>query len=257
MLDNELGLAFASTEEVGRHVGVDAATVVRFSRTLGYDGYVDLRDAVRRSVPQFLTAVERVTRQLNADHDSDIVPDVFAQDMRNLEETARRNASKTIGQAVAVLDSAPRVLCIGHGISTIVAEHLAHQLALVGVSSQRASRSVPDGAIELSAVTRKDAVVVVSVWRYFAHTLSLAKAARSRGARVIALTDSKAAPVTTHANITLIAATETPELGHSVAALLTLSNALVTGVAHASPQRALERLRQIDESYDKLDVMAE
>ena len=257
MLDNEIELAFASAEEVGRQAGVDAATVVRFSRMLGYEGYADLRDVVRRSVPQFLTAVERVTQRMNAGNSDDILQAVFAEDIRNLEKTARMNDPDTLAQAVAMLRAAPRVICIGHGISVFVADHLAHQLALIGVSVKRASRSIVDGAIELTSLTDKDTVVVVSVWRYLEHTLLLAEAAQDRGAKVVALTDSKAAPIAAHADITLTAATETPELGHSVAALITLTNVLVAGIAVANPDRTLDSLQRIDQFYEKFTVMAD
>lgn len=257
MLDNEIDLAFASAEDVGRQAGVDAATVVRFSRMLGYEGYADLRDVVRRSVPQFLTAVERVTQRMSAGNSDDILQAVFAEDIRNLEKTARMNDPDTLAQAVALLHAAPRVICIGHGISVFVADHLAHQLALIGVSVQRPSRSIVDGAIELTSVTDRDAVVVVSVWRYLKHTLLLAEAAQDRGASVVALTDSKAAPIALHADITLTAATETPELGHSVAALITLTNVLVAGIAVASPDRTLDSLQRVDRFYEKFTVMAD
>jgi DNA-binding MurR/RpiR family transcriptional regulator len=257
MLDNEIDLAFASAEDVGRQAGVDAATVVRFSRMLGYEGYADLRDVVRRSVPQFLTAVERVTQRMSAGNSDDILQAVFAEDIRNLEKTARMNSPDILAQAVELLCAAPRVICIGHGISVFVADHLAHQLALIGVSVQRPSRSIVDGAIELTSLTDQDAVVVVSVWRYLQHTLLLAEAAQDRGANVVALTDSKAAPLSVHADITLTAATETPELGHSVAALITLTNVLVAGIAVASPDRTLDSLQRIDRFYEKFTVMAD
>jgi DNA-binding MurR/RpiR family transcriptional regulator len=257
MLDNEIELAFASAEDVGRQAGVDAATVVRFSRLLGYEGYADLRDVVRRNVPQFLTAVERVTQRLSSGGSDDVLQAVFSQDIRNLEKTAGINSRDVLAEAVTLLGGAPRVICIGHGISVFVADHLAHQLALIGVSVQRASRSIVDGAIELSSVTDKDAVVVVSVWRYLKHTLLLAEAAQDRGASVVALTDSKAAPIAAHADITLMAATETPELGHSVSALISLTNVLVAGIAAASPDRTLDCLQRVDQFYEKFRVMTD
>jgi DNA-binding MurR/RpiR family transcriptional regulator len=258
LLDDELFVAFASAEDIGRRAGVDAATVVRFSRLLGYDGFTDLRDSVRRGVPQFLTAVERVSRSLEDTAEArDVLGDVFAQDIRNIEETARLNSSDTIAAAVLQLGDAERVMCAGHGISTFVADHLAHQLALVGVSSQRAPRSVVEGAIDVASLTPSDVVVVVSVWRYLEHTLLLAEAAHSAGARTIGLTDSRAAPIASRTDIVLVAATETAELGHSIGAMLTLSNVLVTGVALANPERALERLKRVDAFYEQFDVMAD
>jgi DNA-binding MurR/RpiR family transcriptional regulator len=256
ILDNEIDLAFASADDVGRQAGVDAATVVRFSRMLGYDGFADLRDSVRRSVPQFLTAVERVTQWLTSGQHDDALQAVFAQDVSNLEKTARMNSSETIARAVELLGRAPRVVCIGHGISGFIADHLAHQLALIGVSMQRPSRSIVDGAIDLSLLAENDAVVAISVWRYLMDTLLLAEAAQARGASVIALTDSKASPIAAHADVTLTAATETPELSHSVVGLITLTNVLATGLAVANPERTLACLQRVDQFYEQFAVMA-
>lgn len=256
MADNEIDLAFASADGVGRQAGVDAATVVRFSRVLGYEGFADLRDAVRKSVPQFLTAAERVTQWLESGQSGDVVQEVFSQDVSNLEKTARMNTSETIAEAVSVLRLAPRVICVGQGISSFVADHLAHQLGIIGVVVQRPSRSIVDGAIDVALLAEDDAVVVVSVWRYLKHTLLLAEAAQERGASVIALTDSKAAPIGAHANITLTAATETPELSHSMSGLITLTNVLVTGVALANPERTLASLQRVDQFYEQFTVLA-
>jgi DNA-binding MurR/RpiR family transcriptional regulator len=42
-LDHEHVIAFASANTVGRDNDVSAATVVRFARALGYEGYTDLQ----------------------------------------------------------------------------------------------------------------------------------------------------------------------------------------------------------------------
>jgi DNA-binding MurR/RpiR family transcriptional regulator len=255
LLDNELFVAFASAQDLGRRAGVDAATVVRFSRLLGYDGYADLRASVRRRVPQFLTAVERVKSNMqHPERTRDVSTSVFAQDIRNIEETARLNPPETIAEIVSLLDGADRVFCIGHGISAFVADHLAHQLTLVGIDALRAPRSVVEGAIAHSSLTKDDVVVVVTVWRYLLHTLMLGQGARAAGVKTIGLTDSKAAPIAAHSDLLLVADTETAELGHSITALITLSNVLVTGVALANPERALERLKHIDAFYEQADV---
>ena len=103
LLDDKVGVAFASAEELGRRAGVDAATVVRFSRRLGYEGFSDLRQAVRSEVPQFLTALDKVRRSLEA-HDTggDVVASVFGSDVSNIEQTARANDAAAVDAGTAV-----------------------------------------------------------------------------------------------------------------------------------------------------------
>ena len=67
LLDEPLSVAFLSAEELGRRAGADPATVVRFSRTLGYDGFTDLKRDLQARVPQFMTATEKLRLALDKD----------------------------------------------------------------------------------------------------------------------------------------------------------------------------------------------
>lgn len=250
-------LAFASAEDVGRMADVDSATVVRFSRLIGYEGFADLRDAIRKSIPLFLTEIERVGRILDTSPSAYESPaDVCAQDIRNIEEAARANTNEAFQAAIDALDEAERVFCLAQGISLIPADYLAHQLLLIGLDARHSPRSEVQAAILFPSITERDVVVVVSVWRYLAETVNLTRTVRESGATVVSLVDSRAAPVAALSDTSLVAGTVTPKLGHSITALTTLVNVLATGVAIANPERALNWLTQIEDYYSRGDVIA-
>jgi DNA-binding MurR/RpiR family transcriptional regulator len=256
LLDDSLYVAFASAEDVGRRAGVDAATVVRFSQLLGYDGYAGLRDDVRGSVPQFLTALEKVSRTVGEAHEAgDVIADVIARDIGNIQETARLNPPDALQAAIRAVDSATWVFVLGSGIAAYLAEILAHQLSLVGVPVQRTPRTISEASVDIAAAGQGDTVVVIGLWRYLRDQVRLFEAARDAGATTVAVTDSKLSPLAAQADFLLIAATETPELTPSVTAIVTLGNVLATGVALARPERTLERLRGIDAVYDRIEAL--
>jgi DNA-binding MurR/RpiR family transcriptional regulator len=258
MLDNRVQLAFSSAEEVGREAGVDAATVVRFSRLLGYQGYADLRDSVRSSVPEFLTALEKVSRTLAEPTASgDIVAQVFSQDLRNIEETARANSPEVLAEATRLLLRARRVYVLGMGVSHAVALALSHQLSLIGVRTECVPGDLVAAVATLSDMEQSDALVVVSLWRYLKDTIRLFELASSSGAKRVLMTDSRLSPLAAEADVALTASTDAAELSHSLVSLVTLANVLVTGVALGKPQRTLERLRKIDDFYDRFGVMSD
>jgi RpiR family transcriptional regulator, repressor of rpiB and als operon len=257
LLSDQMMVAFASAEDVGRMADVDSATVVRFSRLVGYEGFADLRDAVRRRVPEFLTEIERVSRSLESGSEAQGTPvDVCAQDIRNIEQIPRANPADTFDEAVAALDRARRVFCLAQGVSAIAADYMTHQLALIGVDARRSPRDAVEAAVLLPMITPDDVVVVFSVWRYLDETLRLCNAVRRAGATIISLVDNKAAPVVPLSDVSLVASTVTPKLGHSLTGFMTLVNALATGVASASPGRALDCLTQIEEYYTETSIIA-
>lgn len=258
LLDDKVAVAFASAEELGRRAGVDAATVVRFSRRLGYEGFSDLRQAVRSEVPQFLTALDKVRRSLEAhDESEDVVASVFGSDVSNIEQTARLNDASAVDAAIAAIAGAERVFVLGFGVEAPVADLLVHHLMHVGVAAHRSPDSINDAAIDIASVAPRDVVVTVAVWRYLRSTCLLTQAARETGATTIALTDSPASPVAQHADVVLVAATDSPELSHSMTGLVSLANLLATGAALVRPDRTVERLARVDELYRRLGVLLE
>jgi DNA-binding MurR/RpiR family transcriptional regulator len=256
LLDNKVTLAFASADELGRRAGVDPATVVRFSRRLGYAGFSDLRQAVRDSLPQFLTALDKARRSLEAHEEAgSVVASVFGREMANIEETAQLCDGAALDTAIAAISQAERIFVLGFGVEAPVADLLVHHLMHVGVAAHRAPASVNDAAIDIASVTPRDLVITVAVWRYLRNTYDLTLAARRLGATTIALTDSAASPVAPHADVVLVAATHSPELSISVAGLVALASALATGVALAHPQRTLSTLAKVDELYAELGLL--
>ena len=250
ILDHQISVAFASAQDVGQEAGVDAATVVRFSQRVGYDGFADLREAVRQTMPAFLTATEKITRTVAARGRKRAVIDlIFSQDVININATANANSNELLTETIRVLNRANEVYILGSGLSAPVASAFAHQLGLVGVSSRAVLGPFVQSAVEIAGVSKRDVVVAIGLWRYLRDTIELLAAAETIGATTIAMTDTRMSPLVKHASIVLLGSTQTPEIPHSVTPLITLCNALSSGLALVNPKRTLERLERIDKLY--------
>ena len=70
LLQRELDAAFMTATELAQHMGVDAATVVRFAQTLGYSGFREMIKEVQSVVKAELMA--SYTATLNAPDDASL-----------------------------------------------------------------------------------------------------------------------------------------------------------------------------------------
>jgi DNA-binding MurR/RpiR family transcriptional regulator len=251
ILDHQIYVAFASAQDIGQEADVDAATVVRFSRRLGYGGFADLREEVRKSMPAFLTATEKVSRTLAVrGRKREIIDLIFSQDVENIGATANANSPEVLAETIRVLNKANEVYILGSGLSAPVASAFAHQLALIGVRSRALLGPFVQSAVEIAGVSSKDVVVGIGLWRYVRDTVALLAAGAGSGATTIAMTDTRMSPLARHAGIVLLGSTQTPEIPHSVTSLITLCNAISSGLALTNPSRTLRRLQRIDELYE-------
>jgi DNA-binding MurR/RpiR family transcriptional regulator len=257
LLDEPYLVAFASAEEIGERVGVDAATVVRFSRAIGYKGYADLKRAIQADVPRFMTPTEKLRQSIGDESTpAEMMQLGFAQDFANVELTASLNDEATLLEAVRLLADSKAILILAAGLSTPVGLAMALLLRLMGFPVVDPPAGV-SAASEIAHLHEGDVAVGIGMWRYITVTVQLFAEAKATGAATIAITDSKASPLAQIADVTLISATGSSELSNSLVGPIAVVNALATGLALVDPGRAAEHLAEIDRIYRAADLTLE
>jgi DNA-binding MurR/RpiR family transcriptional regulator len=249
LLDTPCAAAFRSAEDLGGHAGVDAATVVRCSRVLGYAGFSDLKRALQSDVPPFLSATDKVRQELIPAENADRLLELsIGQDAMNFERAALINEATALRDAINLIDGNELTLVLAAGISASVGHLLAHLLRLIGLPAVHREAEVP-AAVEIAHLTPSQAVVGIAFRRYMHSTVRLfSEAARRTQARV-AITDSKASPLACLARVALLAPTDAAELTNSITAPIAVVNALVTGLTLLNPQRAVGHLAELDRIF--------
>jgi DNA-binding MurR/RpiR family transcriptional regulator len=256
LLEDPYAVAFASAEELGSRAGVDAATVVRFSRSLGFTGFSELKRHIQSELPHFATATEKL-RQSLAHPDRKVTSlQVFQQDIANIERSTGMNAQEAIERAARLLIESRRTLVLSSGISTPIAWTLTHLLRLIGYPASQPLTGV-DTAAEFASLEPDDVVVGISFWRYVRSTVEEFRQAKQLGRPTIAITDGRLSPLAQLADVALIAATEAVQLSVSVVGPISIVNALVTTIALARPERTIARLAQVDELYRSAGITIE
>jgi len=252
ILDEPFTVAVATAADLGAQLGVDPATVVRFSRALGYAGYSELKEAIRSDLPHMLTATEKLRRRLlepGGDPRAGSVESTVSQDLRNIQAAAAMNGEDLVRRAARAIASSDRVVVLAAGMSAPVATVLAHLLELAGVPGRARSDPVL-AAADVATLGPASSVVAIGFWRYVGSTVHLFRAATGRTRRSIAITDSHASPLARLARFTLLAPTDAATINNSLAAPITVVNALVTAVTGLTSRRAYALSQALDEVYE-------
>src|SRR5262249_20764257 len=92
--------------------------------------------------------------------------------------------------------------------------HLHYILSIAGKQSVMLDAVGGIGADALGSATPNDILVAVSVLPYTRQTVEITEYAHSCGVPVVAITDSRVAPLAQHAAITLVVPTESPSFLH-------------------------------------------
>jgi DNA-binding MurR/RpiR family transcriptional regulator len=254
ILEEDIDVAWTSAAAIGARVGADATTVVRFAQLLGYGGWVQLRNAVREELPRRLTASEKLADVNESAPLEKAVLEVMDRDVRNVQETIIVTSPAIISQAVEALAAAHAVFVVALGMEIWLADNLAMQLARTGLPVRSVTQAHVGGALELTSLEDGDVVVGLAIRRYTRDTNRMLRSAKDAGATCITITDSKLAPIVGNADIALVGIDASPVLPHSMTGLLSIINAVATGVTLLRAEEARSYVANLDALLHAWDV---
>ncbi len=207
-------LACQSISEVAETLAVSKAQLVRMARVLGFDGYPDLRNAVIREM--LAQTAPSSPAANNMGDDASIPQELCRLEQANLEETLRKLSPEAIVAFCEAAKNASAIHCMGWGISSLVAEWFYTrftELGLKAVLMRRGSLSLMEQARGIAAT---DMLIVCELPSYVIEVAEAVEQVAQRGAFVVTLTDSPAAPICAHSGLRLYVSDQSPTFGSSL-----------------------------------------
>lgn len=249
VLANLFRAATMRIDELASVVGASVATANRFARALGFDGYPQFREALVRGFEATLAPVERLrSAQESLAAGDDVLDASLEQAANNLHATRTAIDKNAVEAAVEAIIAARRVFVLGYGASAFLAGLMEHglmpyhdnvqSLALMGGPSHAARR--------LFASNEDDLVIGLAFPRYVQDTIELARRAASRGARILALTDSPRSPLAQFADLSLYIRADRRLAANADSAVLAVIEALCDAVAYRA-KRSVKAAAEVSE----------
>ena len=247
--------AYMTASKLGEEAGVSESTVVRFANELGLSGYPQLQGEIRESVRKRLTSVQRIALANDRLRGEDIPAAVLSADMENIRYTMENLDREAFDRATSAILEAKNIYIIGMRSSACLAEFMNHYLSLV-FDNVRLVRSTSGSEIfdRLIGLTPDDVMIALSFPRYSARMINAVDFAVQSGARVIALTDNKLAPIAKNAYATLEARSDMASFVDSLAAPLSIINALIVAVTRRKKDEVSRRLQELEAIWDYYEV---
>ncbi|MBQ7784048.1 MAG: MurR/RpiR family transcriptional regulator, partial [Oscillospiraceae bacterium] len=103
-------------------------------------------------------------------------------------------------------------------------------------------------------IGKDDIMIGVSFPRYSKHTVKAFRYAHDNGAKVIAITDSKASPLAQYADHLLLAHSDMASFADSIVAPMSLINALISAVGMKKQEYVAGNFQHLEEIWEKYEV---
>ena len=247
--------AFMTASKLGRTVGVSESTVVRFAVELGYDGYPTMQKAMQEMVLNRLTSVQRIEVAHDRIGDQDILSLVLQSDMEQLRKTVSSVDRKDFSAAVNAILDARRIYVLGVRSASALASFLGYYLNLMFEDVHTITASGTGQVLEkLISAGPDDVVIAFSYPRYSTSTVTGASFCHSKGAKIVAMTDSRTSPLGQTSDFVLQTKSDMASLVDSLVAPLSVVNALVVALAARREEKLAKTFSRLEEIWEKYQV---
>lgn len=236
MLDSLPDVAFMSTVDVAELAGVSQPTVVRLATALGFGSYPEFRGAVRS------VALGDDTTPVAPASPSAAVAALVAE-QANIAALERTLTSELMGRAVGALSATHPLGVIGIRASSALAQYMGHFAAriLPEVRVLTDAASIDDDLFQLRD-GGASAVLAYVLPRYPQASLLALRHAQELGMTTVVVADTHLLPFADAADVLLVAPVGADLVFDTHAAAMTLSTALLDGIARRDPCRTRRRL---------------
>ena len=244
---------YMTASRLGEMVGVSESTVVRFAVAMGYEGYPELQQSLQELVRHRLTATQRF--EMTSDiSESSVLSTVLKADMQNIRSTIEDIDEAAFESAVRVISGGRRVYILGLRSAAPLAEFAGYYLHYILDDVRVVAAGSTDVFESISRVEKDDVLLAISFPRYSSRTIEAMHFARIRGAQVIGITDGPMSPLHDSADICLSVRTDMASFVDSMAAPMSVINAMIVALGIKNREIVAERFKQLEEVWDAYSV---
>ena len=247
---------FMTASRLGESVGVSESTVVRFAAARGYEGYPQLQRSLQELVSHRLTANQRFEMATELDPSAALTT-VLKSDMQNLRNTLEQVEQQVFDEVVQRLLNANAVYVMGLRSAAPLAQFMGYYLNYIFDNVHLVSSGATDVFEEIIKLRENDVLIGISFPRYSTRTLEAMRFAKRCGAQVVAITDGPMSPLAEIADLSLTARTDMASFVDSLAAPLSLINALLVTLGLHRKQALSQHFKQLESIWETYEVYLE
>jgi DNA-binding MurR/RpiR family transcriptional regulator len=244
--------SLASTRQLAEKAGVDAASITRFAKAVGFTGFHQFRQELRHTYLGRLEPLELIERQHASSRN--VYRAAILRDMQNLQNLLETIDTRTLDRLASQMLSARQVLIVAFGSYAAPAIALAHLCVALDVDVRAETRGRVHWATQLTGLTSRDLVIGIGFWQCDRDVVAAVQWASEHGIPTVAIADSSVSPLARQAKLKVIVPTEGMLFFQSVTASLSVVYGLIATMWTRMPPARRARFWRIRRAVKDLAV---
>jgi DNA-binding MurR/RpiR family transcriptional regulator len=245
--------AFLTASEIAQRLEISEATMVRFARTLGFESYPALREALQSNFRQRMTHSARLRGRLNDLRKAgDIFEQLVASEIDYLTESLQTLDRNALNATVELLRSHQRIFVFGLGPSVALVDQLQIRLTRAARQVIPLSTSGQEFLEPLMLMNSDDLLIAIGFFNLTPALQLVLDYANQHHTPVVLVTDTLGPLVGNKADVVLAARRGPVSAFHSLTVPMTIINALLLALSSIDQDHVMAHLDQLDQLRGQL-----
>ena len=259
ILDNYSDACFMTSTEIATELGVSESSVIRFSRSLGFSGFMDFQKELRKDYQDKVLSIssavtvpsQRVAQRTKLEAHTDSIERHFKNAVNNLETVFKVNSMLSFEKAAdIILSSKHKYIAASRGNSCLCdyfSLYLKQMLPRVIITNTASLMPID----HMCSISKDDCLILFSFPRYSSIDKVTAEIAKEAGANIIIVTDKPSSELAPYATVLLTVPVDSDAFFNSMVAAQFVAEAILDTLSQ-KVKGIEKRLRKIDQYLDIL-----
>lgn len=251
-LKNQNRICTMTSLTVAREIGVSDASIIRFSRAIGYKGFAELKADFYSCVGQDICQTDigaysldkRLDIQTSKYKDLDLSSELLKLLLSNAEQSIRQNSPQLYEKVTEALARGRKKVILGLRGGKGCAIQFGRVLGYLMDEVQVITSGDSDDVAQLQRLQKGDVVLAISYARYYKTDILLTELIKKQGATLYTLADNMASPLAGAADAVLLVETKHMGFCNSTVGTACVLEYLLTMLCWKYPKRYQERLEE-------------
>lgn len=233
-----------SALELGKEIGVSDASILRFSKALGFQKFSDLKNYIASGFST-ITPNDRMIKNWDNFHSqNDIVNKIVNSDLENIKEFLLHIDFEQIETVVNWMSKANKIYFLGIGSSRAISQFMFWHMKRLGFNTE----CINEGGLGLyeafSHITKKDIVMLFSFPRFLNDEVKSITLAKEQGAKIITVTSNSFSEISFLSDMVLETFVENDGFFNSYMVPMELCNIMLTAIFEKNKESIFTELKK-------------
>lgn len=238
-------IAFLSIKELSEKSKISMATITRFTKEIGFDGYVSFQKYLSEMMKNNITPMKEIKEIINEKEEKNILKNIIDSNANVLHNMYTENLNENFKKAIDILGNTEGKIYITASRSSYsVAYYLYFMLKGIREDIYLLTNENSDISLKLLYLEEKDKLIAISYARYSRFTYEMTKFFKEKKCRIISITDDINSPIALNSESVLLA--KNSDISYSFVGAMTLANSIAVSLGRIDREKVLERMKLQD-----------